>query len=197
MLIVLLALAALAGEPEPVPLTPEEAAQRGAAEYYRLSQTLVELASRNAWAGVERTFLALVATGVPPSFDDLLTAAHAARSIGNTAAVRARLLQANGLHEDPSVLDWLYELDNAYGTVSLAGNVGVVSLQPATMPFNPDQVASVTFAQRTIEETGVFDGLLPQGTYTFSDREIVVRPRVSTVKIDVRTDEKVKRRPKP
>jgi hypothetical protein len=72
-----------------------------------------------------------------------------------------------------------------------------VSLQPATMPFNPDQVASVTFAQRTIEETGVFDGLLPQGTYTFSDREIVVRPRVSTVKIDVRTDEKVKRRPKP
>ena len=46
------------------------------------SQELAKLATRNAWAGVERTYKAIVATGHAPSFEDHYSGAHAARAHG-------------------------------------------------------------------------------------------------------------------
>ncbi len=195
----LLLLPALAfaapSDDEPV-LTPEQLAQQTNAEYVRLSQDLEELASRNAWSGVERAFLGILATGVSPSFDDLVSGAHAARAVGDVNAVRERLLLDNGEREDRTVIDWLFEIDSNYGLVYLAGDPGEVALTPAVAPFNPDHLAAVQFAAKQIEQSGVYEGYLPAGTYAFASREVQVQPRVSSVRIDLSSDGEGKKKKK-
>lgn len=191
------ALALAAPADDDVELTPEQLAKQNSAEYIRLSQDLEELASRNAWGGVERTYQQILATGVPPSFQDHLTAAHAARATGDVNAVRDRLVAANELKEDRSVLDWLYDIDSNYGIVSLMGDLGAVELVPSAMPFNPDHLAAVQFAVKAVSEGGAYEGYLPAGTYQFASQEVKVQPRVATVRIDLRgvSEGKKKKRP--
>lgn len=186
--IALLGTPALAGNDDEPVLTEDQKRARGSAEYVRLSQDLEKLASRNAWAGVERMYQAILETGIAPGFDDLVAAAYAARAVGNVTAVRDRLLAANELQEDRAVLDWLWDLDSNYGYAFIAGDVGEVTLTVDKMPFNPDQVAAIQYAQQQIETTGLYEGYLPSATYGFSGLEVRVQPRVSTVRIDVRSD---------
>ncbi len=159
------------------------------AEYVRLSQELEKLAMRNAWSGVERTFLAIVETGVQPSFNDYVTGAARARSMGDISAARARLMAANALKEDRGVLDSLWEIDSKFGAVYLASDVGAMEFKAEATPFEPVQAKSVEFARTKIEETGVFEGFLPEGTYWFGETEVKVQPRVSAIMVDVRTDD--------
>src|SRR5262245_49205969 len=88
-------------------------------EYNRLSEEMETLVSKSAWVGVERTFQQLAAIGVKLSFEDWVRGAEAAKAIGDISAVRQRLVAANALQEDPRVLDWLWDLDQRYGPVSL------------------------------------------------------------------------------
>jgi len=172
---------------------PDETAR---AEYVRLSAELKRLAEKNAWAGVERTYQAILETGVDPSYDDYFYAAHAARSFGDVTAARDRLLLANNIREEREVMDWLWEIDSSYGKVSLMCDPGTLELTPDSMPFHPDRAAAVQFAQTKIKETGTYEGYLPEGNYTFGHFDVRVVPRVTTVRIDARgaQDEQVARR---
>jgi hypothetical protein len=175
-----------------VPPEAAAAAATARAEYVRLQQELEKLSARNAWSGVERTYTALVATGLPPTFQDHLFGAHSARSMGDVTSARARLLAANALREDREVLDWLWEIDSNYGLVYLAADPGTANLVADVMPFEPDQSQAVLFAQQQVTDTGTFEGYLPQGKYTFCGSEVRVQPRVQAVRIDFRTDAGVK-----
>ncbi len=157
------------------------------AEYIRLSQELEKLATRNAWPGVVRTYDALIATKVPPKFEDHLFGAHGARAVGDITSVRQRLLLANDLREDREVIDWLWEIDSTYGQVFLACDPGKGELKAESMPFDPDQSHAVSFAAAKVVETGIFEGYLPQGKYYFSDMEVKVQPRIQGTRIDLRT----------
>ena len=171
------------------PVSPE-AAQ---AEYVRLSREMQSRAERNAWSGVERTYQAILANGVPPSQEDHLLAARAAKQAGDAKSVRDRLALAIELGENLEAYDWAWEFDSSYGRVELAADVGTHELVPAAMPFQPDLSASVRFAQAQLQETGTFNGFLPQGNYTFGPYTIEVMPRVQTVQIDARGSVPVER----
>lgn len=157
------------------------------AEYIRLSQELEKLATRNAWPGVARTYDALIATGVPPKFEDHLIGAHGARALGDITAARQRLLLANDLREEREVIDWLWEIDSTYGQVFLACDAGKGELKAEAMPFDPDQMHAVEFAAAKVLAGGIFEGYLPQGNYYFADYQVKVQPRIQGTRIDLRT----------
>lgn len=156
------------------------------AEYVRLSSEMKRLAEKNAWEGVEMTWGKLQKNGVPPQYEDWYLAAQAARSAGDVTAARTRLLAANEIREEREVMDWLWEIDSSYGKVSLTSDIGTLALEPEAMPFHPDRAAAVRFAQAKVTATGVYEGYLPEGRYTFGTYEVVVVPRVQTVQIDAR-----------
>ena len=165
------------------------------AEYIRLAQEMQKLATRNAWAGVERNYEQIVATGVPPTFDDYLIGANAAKAIGDVTSAKERLLAANAMKEDPDVLNSLWDIDSNYGPISLMGDPTKVTLRAGALPFDPNQAKAVEFATAQVATTGAFEGLLPQGTYHFMvggadpDKTVRVQPRVQATRIDVRSDE--------
>ena len=172
------------------------AGQADRAEYVRLSGELAKLAQRNAWTGVERTYQQLEALdGVELSYEDYLQGAHAARYQGDVAAARARLKAAQTLSADErEVIDWLWDIDTNYGQVSLYCDPGARELVVGQMPFEPNRARAVQFAQAQIADTGVFEGYLPGGEFTFGDYEFQVMPRVKAVRVDLRTGESPGRR---
>ena len=173
-------LLALATEPV-VPPPPDHA------EYTRLSQELQSLAARNAWAGADRTFRALMATGAPPTFEDLVQGAHAARAIGDMGASRDRLVAAKAHQEDREVIDWLWEIDRNYSRVTLKCDVGSGwELASDNQPFNPDHLRAIHYAIDQVDTRCAFDGLLPAGSYQFAHRPFTVRPGVAGVDMDLR-----------
>jgi hypothetical protein len=159
----------------------------GIGEYNRLSQELERLASKNAWAGVERTFQLLVETGVEPSFDDWVRGADAARARGDLAAAHSRLTAANAIREDRTVLEGLWDIDSRYGRVSLLCDAdSYIELEPEHIAMDPDLLRSIEFAKARIHDGCRFVGLLPVGTYRFLDELVVVDPRVPPVQVDLR-----------
>jgi hypothetical protein len=174
----------LLGASTPAFAAPGDDAAR--AEYVRLSAELKRLSEKNAWTGVERTYQAILETGVDPTYDDYFYAAHAARSFGDVTAARDRLLLANDIREEREVMDWLWEIDSSYGKVALMSDPGTHALEPDAMPFHPDRAATVQYAQQQITETGAYEGFLPEGEYSFGRFEVRVVPRVTTVRIDAR-----------
>ncbi len=188
--------ASAAADEDPTEQLSPEAAK---AEYVRLAQELEKLTSRNAWAGVERTYLALIETGVQPTFEDFIAGASSARATGDISGSRARLMAANELQEDKEILDWLWEIDSNYGKVFLAclPSKDPITLAAPVMPFDPAMAASVRFAIAEIEEDCLFDGYLPKGDYVFGTKEVSVVPRVQSVRIDLRNmDTKRQKKPK-
>ena len=174
-----------------------EEASTNHAEYIRLSQELEKLSKRNAWAGVERTYQALVRTNGPLNSEDYKIGAHSAQALGKMSEARDRLQLANQFGEDIEVIDWLWDIESNYGRVFLAGDPGTVTLECAAMPFNPIQAKSVQLAIQMIGEEGTFDGLLPQGQYFLVSskgrQEVHVMPRIQNVRIDLRTEDGIKR----
>jgi hypothetical protein len=161
------------------------------AEAVRLGQEIEKLAQRNAWAGVERMFDALVATGVPPTFEDYVAGAHAARASGEVGAMRERLQAAHGLREDRQIIDWLADVDAKFGRVTLACDpVLDAALEVESMPFQPELRRAVEFASGILAETCAFDGLLPAGEYWLAwgnyRAAFKVMPRVASVRLDLR-----------
>lgn len=161
------------------------------AEYVRLQQEIERLAQRNAWAGVERTYDEMLATGIPLAFEDHLAGAHAARALGDVWGARQRLTAANAVREgDREILEWLWDIDSHYGRVSLSCNPGKhqVEMTAEAMPFNPDQRRAVEFAIAEVRDTCLFDGLLPQGNYRFGTYDVKVQ-KVQAVRLDLRNME--------
>ncbi len=172
------------------------------AEYNRISQEIEKLATRNAWAGVERLWLELASTGVEPSFDDCVSGAHSARAIGDVHASRARLDRAHRIREEREIVDWMSEIDENYGSVELLCDLGrkPAELRIEAMPFMPQHRIAIEFAQKQVVEHCDFDGLLPRGDYEFveggGDRvaTVSVKPRVSTMKVDFRKSDRKRKK---
>ncbi|MCB9685220.1 MAG: hypothetical protein H6738_06635 [Alphaproteobacteria bacterium] len=164
-------------EPEPDP-----------AEYRRLSVELEALAARNAWAGVERTFQELLATGVEPSYGDWMRGAESARLSGDIQEVYLRLMSAKDRSDDNrTAVDWLWDLDHRYGTVFLACDAGSnIVLEAEQIPFDPDQARAIAFAQERVRTSCLYQGRLPGGVYHFYTHTIEVEPLLQSTYVDLR-----------
>ena len=199
MLRTLLTIIVLSAGAVTSPALAEEpiSAQEQQAEYVRLSNQMARLASRNAWSGVERTYLDMVALGTDLGFDDHVSAAHAARDLGNITAVKSRLISATEIREDDDITDWLFEIDGNYGRVNVAADKGKAELQVKVMPFSPDHRKAIEYAILQVAETGSYDGLLPAGDYSFGYGGTVltleVIPRVQSIRVDLRTQKFIKK----
>lgn len=161
------------------------------AEYHRLSLELEALVARNAWAGVERTFQELLATGVTPSYGDWMRGAESARLEGDVQEVYARLLAAKDRSEENrTAVEWLWELDKAYGSVFLACDPGSnLVLASDVVPFDPGARRAIEYAQAQVRDRCLFQGRLPEGTYRFYTHTVDVRPKVQSVYVDLRGTE--------
>ena len=185
-----------AGTPESF---AEEAisAQEQQAEYVRLSNEMAKLAARNAWTGVERIYLDLVALGWELGFDDYVSGAHAARDMGNITAVKRRLVAATEIREDDDITDWLFEIDGNYGRVNVAADKGKSSLTAKVMPFSPEHRKAIEYAIAQVAETGSYEGLLPAGDYSFgfgsTMLNLEVIPRVQSIRVDLRSQKFIKK----
>ncbi|TNE84694.1 MAG: hypothetical protein EP330_28910 [Deltaproteobacteria bacterium] len=159
------------------------------AEYNRVSQQLKELAERNAWGGVERTYRELRGFGVPLSFDDHMGGARSARALGDVTSLRQRLRFAKALAPgNDEVEGWLAEIKKNYGEVSLLCDPGKADLVRDGVPFDPNQAAAMRFAQSEIERRGEFTGLIPAGHYSFDQFSFDVQAGMQAGTYDVRSD---------
>lgn len=150
------------------------------AERVRLSQDIKQLAQREAWTGVERKYEELELLGTTMTFEDLYRGACAARALGDVSAAYDRLKAAAGLDPRRDVLDWLYAIDNHYGRVELlAVPARNATLDVSEMPFDPADRAAVVAASAQVAREGLFNGLLPRGTYRFAGHTFTVEPGVS------------------
>ncbi len=172
-----------------------EISRAAQAEYYRLHDECQKLARRQVWAGVERLYLEMEATGAVLDYDDYLAGAMAARDAGDVLLAYERLTEAAKLNGTREVIDWLWSIDTAYGRVELRTEpLGSAELSVAAMPMLPDQRAAVEAAQRQLKESGTYTGMLPAGTYTFAGQEFTVTPGPKEVMILVRPAEDPKKR---
>ena len=173
--------------------TPEQEAadlERLEAEHVRLSDDIETFAQRQLWPAVEKQFGELSRRGIPPSRQDLVHAAMAARAQGNMLAASERLKAAATLEPSKDVLQLLGAIDQHYGLVELlaANRDGV--LEATEMPFEPDMRSAIEGAIAQVAKTGTFRGLLPRGGYIFAGQAFDVEPGL-TVRVEV--DPRVKK----
>jgi len=152
----------------------------------QLTGEMRHLSRRNAWKGVEQSFLDLVELapdGVRPTAEDLGMGAQAARALGKADAVLSRLEQLQAIEPTPDTQQWLDELVRSYGAVSLRDRSGGATLTAARMPMAPDQRAAIDTAITLVAETGRFEGLLPWGVYDFGGRTLMVVPDEAVLEV--------------
>lgn len=147
-------------------------------EVIRLHQRMQRLAQKNAWSGVERSYLEIQATGEPAQREIVLLAAEAARNRGDVLSQLARLIEAQTLADDPHLAQSVEALTQQMGRVQLEGED---RLQTSEVPFLPDAQAAIAFAQSELEHSALFDGYLPAGSYTFGEHRFQVVPGADTI----------------
>ncbi len=144
------------------------------AEAYRLHQEIGKLAQRNAWSGVERTFLALVEVGLPMTLEDYQLGGLAAMQRGEMLEAKIRLQKARQAGEPvlaagspyQEVERTLEELDSRYGMVHLmALGDALPVLVRDDAPFSTNEKQAITWARQRVSENRAFMGLLPIGGY--------------------------------
>ena len=160
------------------PALASQASDVQLSEYHRLSSELDKLAARQAWSGVERTYQALLETGVEPTSRDRVKAAAAAMVHGDLAAARERLIAVVAHENHRDAIETLYRIDTEYGHVELTGKGELVVEQ---RPFLPEAGAAVDLAAQRLEDDGHFSGHLPPGRYRFGYDIIEVIAGVQTV----------------
>lgn len=155
------------------------------AEHQRLSDEIEKLAKRQVWTGVERKYRDLERLGTELTFEDLMYGATAARELGDVKRSYDRLKLAVKLEGTKEIVDWLWDIDNNYGTVELLTVPSrAAELSISEMPFDPNQRKAVEAAQQSAEQDGIFVGMLPKGDYVFATQRFAVEPGVS-VRIEV------------
>lgn len=155
------------------------------AEHQRLSDEIEKLAKRQVWTGVERKYRDLERLGTEPTFEDLVYGATAARELGDVKRSYERLKLAVRLQGTKEIVDWLWDIDNNYGSVELLTVPSrSAELTMAELPFDPNQRKAVEAAQESARQDGIFVGMLPKGDYVFATQRFTVEPGVS-VRIEV------------
>ena len=157
------------------------------AEYWRLHDEMQRLAKRQVWTGVARLYDEVeTLDGIELTYDDYVAGAMAARHEGEVLVAYQRLTEAAKLDGSREVIEWLWSIDTAYGRVQLGTDPpGPTTLSIEQMPMLPDQRAAVEAARRQVEEHGLYDGMLPEGTYTFADQTFTVTAGPKEVNIVV------------
>jgi hypothetical protein len=151
------------------------------AEYVRLAGEVQNLARRNAWAGVERAYVAALRTGESGTFDLHLAGAHAAWARGDVRGTRQRLQRAHAQQERRDVIEWMYRIDRGYGEVRIQVAPEMELERPASGRFEPEMAAAVAFAADQVRTTGRFSGLLPRGVYAVGPYRIDVADGVAVL----------------
>lgn len=145
------------------------------AEKHRLVEEMKKLATRNAWGGVERSYLSLVDLRLPIEFDVHFLGAEAARSLGKTYPMYRRLERAAELDPQPEVLQTIKAMEKAYGRLRIVGNPRwKAELVRPSMPFAPDERKSIEFARSILLESGNFEGMVPVGDYQVGGKTFTV-----------------------
>jgi hypothetical protein len=157
------------------------------AERYRLQTELEALAEKNAWSGVERTYVALEALGLPLTIDDLTLGALAARNEGSMLTALERLQKAAqrapAVAGDSTAYDQakasIKDLEARYNYVHVVvfeTGKNFPNLERPDMPFSPEDQRAIAWAQGRIAATRAFMGLLPVGVYRLGEQSFEVVP---------------------
>ena len=172
-------------------------AQDPGAEHERLGEELVKLAQRNTWGGVDRTYRALVALGVPLSPREHLLGAQAAQAEGQTllALWRLQRIGPQAESDDPLEADAIdvaaserVTILGRYGLASIyVGAGGVPALFRDDMPFAQQEQDAIAAARGRVGTTRAFRGLLPVGTYRVDAETFTVEPGGGWVTVVVGT----------
>ena len=144
------------------------------AERQRLREEMLELASRNAWKGVDRMYLKLVGDELTPEIPDHLMGAQAASNLGKMAIAVERLEVATA-GDEPSEAHkpaWdmaktqLDDILNRYGKVDIqVANNRLPGLIRFELPFGTEERDQIQVARETILKDRKYKGLLPIGSY--------------------------------
>lgn len=158
------------------------AGTRDEGELLRIMDDLEGLAERQVWNGVDRNYtklLELEDVSIPR--DIHMTAAAAARALGDMNAAYERLERANAIERTEEVDSWLREIQETYAKVELVLEPArSVDLTAETMPFDPSQRQTVERAIESMKEDGYFLGLLPEGVYFLGGERFEVTAGVDT-----------------
>lgn len=158
-------------------LTPQWAAACDMAEKLRLGEEQKKLASRNAWAGVERSYEALQDTKCDLSYEQHFLGSESARVLGKTWERFVRLERALAFEDKPEIREQLEAIEADYGRIDIQGDPRRrPTFSRAEMPFAPDQRKSIEYAETVIANTGSFYGMLPRGDYQVAELTVQVEP---------------------
>lgn len=147
------------------------------AEKLRLADELKSLAQKNAWAGVERKYDDIKKTKCDLSAKIQMIAADSAQNLGKTYERWERLAAANEVEPNDAVSETISGIETTYGRIDILGDPRrPAPLLREAMPFAPDQRKSIEWAQKVVENTGSFKGMLPAGEYKVADKTFIVVP---------------------
>ncbi len=162
--------------------TPALAASTAAqAEHTRLADEMKRLSGRNAWKGVDDAYRRLeklaAEEGEALTYRDHYLGASAARELGDINAVYTRLQRALALEKTEEVTSWLADLNQNFGQIDLSIDAkypGDRTLTISEMPFDPSQRRVIEAAQLSLQESRVYQGILPLGAYKFGEKEFTI-----------------------
>lgn len=163
------------------------------AERYRLAQELEKLAQRNTWTGVERTYLALVALGVPLGPSEHLLGSQAATQRGDTLVAMDRLALAVAAGTDAAADPvWQQAKETLEALQARFGKVDIVVVPPRFAalvrydpPFAAQEREAIEVAREQLRTTQVFKGLLPIGKYMVDGLVFTVEPNAELLQVKV------------
>ncbi len=139
------------------------------AELERLRHEQKKLVLRNAWTGVAEAYERMKELEVDLQFNDHHLASMATRKIGDTSKAYVQLDLAIKLDPKEELLQERDEINQNYGRMVIEVNGRTDTLLRTPMPFDPEQRASLAFADATLQEQGRFVGMLPIGQYEMGE----------------------------
>jgi hypothetical protein len=162
--------------------TEAQAGTRDEGELARLIDDLESLAERQVWNGVERRYDQIMELeGVDVPREVHLTAAYAARALGQVYETYVRLERVTAIQSSEEIEAWMRDIQEEYARVTLAVEPRrAVELAIDTMPFDPDQRQQVETAALAMATEGYFVGMLPEGVYFLGGERFEVIAGVDT-----------------
>ncbi len=152
-------------------------------EVVRLTTELHQLAQRSAWEGVERTWETL-SQAPELGAREFVTAAEAATALGDVGAARDRLLAALRLDERRDIVERLWAIDTAWGSVQIEV-AGPTLLTAQDSQWLPVPQRAIERAITSLETGDSYVGWLPVGDYRVAGESVRVLPGPTTRRIVV------------
>ena len=145
-------------------------AEEEQAEVVRLYEDMQKFEKRGNWDAVERKYLEILKyKKARPKHETHVLAARASDSTGDAGKTRIRLERALEVEEIEETRAWLDSINANFVRVEITVSSDyetIPELTPTAMPFFPDQQLAIAFADKKLQTTGRFKGMLPLGEYT-------------------------------